>query len=135
MADPPQDTGFSLLEVLVVLAITALVATVLTATMARPLAVEQRWAKDLSQFLREARVTALRTGTPVVVSLSTDKAQAGSARFTWPPPAATYQVSGSERTTTHLLLDAAGSAIAGPTSVTRSGQRWDFTQLLSSSGP
>lgn len=135
MARQPPDAGFSLLEVLVVLAITAMMATVLTALILRPGAAETRWATDLSHFLREARATALRTGTPVVVSLTSNRAQIGAASFVWPAPAVTYQMNGSERTTALLLLDAAGSAITGPTSVTRSDQRWDVTQLLNSSGP
>jgi type II secretion system protein H len=135
MADLPRDAGFSLLEVLVVLAIAAMVATVLTATILRPHAAEQRWATDLSHFLRAARANALRTGTPVVVSLEGEKAQSGAASFTWPAPAATYQVSGGDRTTALVMLDAAGFAISGPVSVTRSGQSWDISQLLGGSGP
>lgn len=135
MADPPQDTGFSLLEVLVVLAITALVATVLAATILRSRTAEERWAADLSRFFREARATALRTGTPVVVGLAGDNARTGATSLGWTAPAVTYQVSGTEQTTALLLLDGTGFAIAGPVSVTRAGESWDVSQLLSSSGP
>lgn len=131
----PQDAGFSLLEVLVVLAIAALAATGVTAAILQPRAEGLRWATELSHFLREARGTALRTGAPVVVSLSGGKAQAGNASLAWPPPAATYRPSGPESSAALLLLDGAGAVIAGPTAVTRAGQSWDVSRLLGSTGP
>ena len=129
MSGTASEAGFSLLEVLVVLAIVATIAVMLTATLAVPNR-STSWATDLSRFLKDARATALRSGTPVAVVLDSQQARAGDKTLSWQPPVATYLTDGTVLPSSVLVLDASGSAIVGPTTIVRDGQNWVLDDLL-----
>lgn len=125
-----KDSGFSLLEILVVMAITAMVATVLTATTLRPRAQDDGWRIGLSRFLREARMTALREAKPVLVRLEGKSAEMGGKRFSWADPVARYLAHGANIDAAELLIDADGRVLSAPLVVSRAGQSRDVSELL-----
>lgn len=124
-----SNSGFSLLEVLVVLAIGATVFVVLAATLISPNR-GTRWTADISRFLADAQVTALRSGAPLAVVLDADQARAGGRVLVWPPPVATYVTEGEAHPSAVLVLDSHGVAILGPTTIARDGQTWTVDDLL-----
>lgn len=125
-----KDSGFSLLEILVVMAITAMVATVLTATTLRPRAQDDGWRIGFSRFLREARMTALREARPVLVRLEGKSGEMGGKRFSWADPPAFYLANGTNTDAADLLIDADGWVLSAPLVISRAGQSRDVSELL-----
>jgi general secretion pathway protein H len=64
MSRPPSQSGFSLLEVLIVLLVVSAATAITTSAMFRPSPAkdEQRFARDLQSMMEDARGGALRTG-------------------------------------------------------------------------
>jgi general secretion pathway protein H len=120
------DAGTTLLEALVVLAITGLIGGLVFPSVERTLDVLslRQSTSVLVANLRSARAQALRTGQPTELGVARD-----GARYAWPgggeqrlPADERVSLTGAER----IVFYADGSSGGGQLSVTGSGRRIDI---------
>lgn len=124
-SDAPE-AGFTLLEVLIVLAIVAAMSVILSASIVhRPAAPD--WPGLMGSIAREAERQSLSAGTPLLLLIAANEARLGQASWHWDSPAAVVTSPAGTSFPAHIVFENGRmQTVSGPLVVTRGSDTFRF---------